>query len=427
MIPQGKLPRDILWTLGSFAFLATSGVVINFAVVGLRDATSLGVFNLSYAVYMLVSQIAIWGVHYSVLRNAAYYSCSAKRRGLLIATAILFGLVFGLVATLTLVLLAPYLGILFKSTSTGEAIKLAAFGLLLFPVNKVLIAYVNALRHMRAFALLQALRYLCVMLWVGAICASEFSFAWTSFGFFVAEVVTLLAALFYLQRVSLLRYLRWSPSWGRRHFSFGAKSLPSGMFVEANSRLDVLLIGFFFGQFAVGVYSFAAMLVDGLLQILAMIRVNLNPILVEIFRDSLWSQGRDLFRVTRRYIYLASFFLSLGILFVFWIFTNQIMPDKDLQGGMGSLIILLAGLGLVSAYIPFDNVLMVSGFPFYQTFQNLSVVGVNLLAGIILVPRFGIEGAALATAGSYLAGIAVMIFFVKRLTGWNLIYNKARF
>jgi len=423
-VPRGKLSCDILWTLGSFAFLALSGVLINIAVAGLRDAASLGIFNLAYAVYMVASQFAVWGVHYSVLRNAAYHSASPRKRGVLLGTALALALLFGLVSGIMLLSLAPYLGVLFKSTGTGEAIGFAAYGLLLFPVNKVLVSYVNALRHMRAFALLQSLRYFCVMLWVVAVCLSELPFAWTALGFLFAELATTIVATIYLAAVSLLRYLRWNSYWTRRHLAFGSKSLLSGMFAETNSRLDVLLIGLFLDEFAVGVYSFAAMLVDGLYHVLAMVRVNFNPLLVATIRDAQWASGTDLLRLTRRYAFAATIGLSLGILIMFLILTSLIIPDKGLQGGLWSLVILLVGLTLVSGYVPFDNLLMVSGFPFYQTVQNLSVVIVNGFVNVLLVPLIGIEGAAVATAASYATGIFMLIVLAKRLIGWNLLTNR---
>ncbi|MCC6247653.1 MAG: hypothetical protein IT499_07825, partial [Rubrivivax sp.] len=68
-----KLSRDIAWTLGSFVLLAASGMVINLVVAGVRDAAALGVFNQAYAVYIIASQLATLGLHYSVLRHAALH------------------------------------------------------------------------------------------------------------------------------------------------------------------------------------------------------------------------------------------------------------------------------------------------------------------------------------------------------------------
>ena len=75
-----KLTRDIGWTLGSFVMLAASGMVINLVVAGARDAAALGVFNQAYAVYIIASQLATLGLHYSVLRHAALHEADEVTR-----------------------------------------------------------------------------------------------------------------------------------------------------------------------------------------------------------------------------------------------------------------------------------------------------------------------------------------------------------
>ena len=84
---SGKLTRDIGYSLGSFAVLALSGLVINLVITALRDAAALGVFNQSYAIYILVSQLATFGLHYSVLRHAAMHDADAEERGRVLLNA----------------------------------------------------------------------------------------------------------------------------------------------------------------------------------------------------------------------------------------------------------------------------------------------------------------------------------------------------
>jgi hypothetical protein len=46
------------------------------------------------------------------------------------------------------------------------------------------------------------------------------------------------------------------------------------------------MIGIFLPDREVGIYSFAAMMVDGMYHVLAMVRLNFNPVLVAAVRDS---------------------------------------------------------------------------------------------------------------------------------------------
>lgn len=421
---QHKLTRDITYTLGSFAVLAASGIVINIAVTALRDASALGVFNLAYAIYIVLSQFAAWGLHYSTLRHAAYYEDDQRERSGMLITAGALALLFGSGITAATVWLAPQLGSLFDSPRSGTAIAYAALGLVFFPLNKVLLAYLNGLRRMKVFSLLQALRYATVMLAATAVAASPFPIEMATLAFLLAEILTLAAAVFYLRRRQLVNFVAAQRTWVIRHLQFGTKGLLSGLFAEMNSRIDVILVGFFLDERATGIYSFAAMLVDGLYHVLAMVRINFNPILVTAVKNQDWDSAGALRRQSGRIVPWAMAGLSALVLAAFYLLAEVLMPGKGLIDGLPALLILLFGLNLIAVLVPFDNLMMVSGHPGYQTIQQVTMVGVNIVVAMLALPSLGIEGAAIGTSASYVANGMALIIFARRLLGWNLLYNR---
>lgn len=423
---QGKLGQDIIWTIGSFGVLAVSGVVINLVITGLRDAASLGVFNLTYAIYVVASQIAAMGIHYSVLRQTALLQSEPVDRGRMLGTAALSAMVLGFCTFLVLVLSEGLLKHFFDQPQTVIAVRYAACGLILFPVTKVLIAFVNGARHMRAFSMLQASRYIIVMVWVAGIAASTRPFEESALGFLVAEIFTICGALIYLLRQGELASIGFDLAWVKKHLDFGSKSLLAGMFVEMNARIDVLLIGAFLSDRSVGIYSFAAMLADGLYHLLAMIRVNFNPLLVAAMRDRSWSESQNLLRLSKKYLPLGTGAFGLFLVASLWVLATYIIPAKGLEDGVLSLAILMVGLTLISSFVPFDNLLMVSGFPMSQTYQQMVVVACNAALNVFLVPRIGIEGAAIATSVGYVVGIVMLCRLSNKHVGWNLITNTVR-
>lgn len=423
---SGKLTRDIGYSLGSFAVLALSGLVINLVITTLRDAAALGVFNQSYAVYILVSQIATFGLHYSVLRHSAMQDADPHERGKVLLNAAACALLGGIVTAALTLACEPLFTRGFDSPATGAAIRNAALGLCLFPLNKVLLAHLNALRHMRAYSLLQAGRYTTIMVLVAVLCTTALPIEITTFAFFAAEVVTVIAAVLYLRAQGELSRMAFSRPWTRAHLRFGGKALVAGTFAEFNSRVDVLVIGLFMTDRAVGIYSFAAMLADGLYHVLAMVRLNFNPVLVRVLRDRDWEQARNLLRRTRRLVYPVVFTLSVVVILAFWTFTVQVMPQKGLVEGLPSLVILLSTLTVVSSFVPFDNLLLVSGHPGYQTLQQFATVLSNATFGVLLLPWFGIAGVAVGTAASYVVAAVALIVMARRVVGWNLLTNSFR-
>jgi len=116
--------------------------------------------------------------------------------------------------------------------------------------------------------------------------------------------------------------------------------------------------------------------------------------------------------------------MGLIAVLALWVLASWVVPHKDLHQGLPSLLILMSGLALVSALVPFDNLLMVSGHPGYQTLQQVITVAANAAVAVALLPALGIAGAACGTALSYVAGAAALLFFSRRIVGWDLLANR---
>jgi O-antigen/teichoic acid export membrane protein len=420
---QHKINRDIMWTLGSFFVLAASGIFMNIIIVIFRDASSLGIFNLSYAVYLIGSQIAVLGIHNSVMRYAAYHSGNTVERGTMLASASAITLLFGLIFGGLVYLSQPWLVKLFGSEEAAEAIAYTGFGLMLFPLNKVLISYINGLRHMRALSLLQTTRYLTVLTGITIISISSLSFTYATWSFFIAEALTTVSVLVYMGKAGLLKHLAITRKWIKEHLAFGFKGALGSILLDMNTRVDVLLLGVFMSESDVGVYSFAAMVIDGLQHILSMLRVNFNPILVTALRDKDWKQARQLLHYSKIYVSLGTLALALLVIPCFYIFVEYFIANKGLVEGWKVLAILFGTYVLIAGFTPFDNLLLASGHPAYQTIQNMSIALINIILCFILIPSLGIIGAAVSTALSYISGIAIMLILSYLLLGWNMLAN----
>lgn len=418
---RAGMARNISLTMISFAFLAASGVIINLFVVAARDSAALGVFNQAYSVYIVVSQFAVFGLHYSVMRSAAFHEHDRAELGRVLASAAAPSLLLGACAAAAVYFSQPLLERIFDSSQTGAAISISALGLALFPLNKVLIGFINGLRHMAAFAALQALRYTVVAIIAVGVAFSDLPFENALYCFGAAELLTALGALAYIAQRRLCVWRLPDAEWIRRHFNFGSKSLAAGLFGEINTRIDVLMLGVFMDDRAVGIYSFAALLLDGLFHMLAMIRVNYNPFLVSALRDGRQEEANDLLRKTRVRVPAAMLALSVLVTGAFVVFCTYILPGKDLLSGLPSLVILLFSMTLVSGLVPYDNLMLASGRPGYQTIQQMCAVLANVIGNLALIPIFGIEGAALGTACGFMIGTLILLWMSKRMLGWNLL------
>jgi len=422
-----KLNRDIAWTFVSFAVLAISGILMNILIISFRDPAALGVFNLSYSIYLIGSQVAVMGIHNSVMRYAAYHMGDPIERGKMFSTAVLLTIISGLSCGFTIYLATPLFQSVFSNNEVGQAIGYTGLGLIPFPLNKVLFGYINGMRHMRALAIFQTIRYLTVLISVALISRSNLPFTYASLSFFIAELLTTIVVLIYMKKNSLLTHLYFTKHWLKEHLIFGGKGVLGSIFLDMNTRVDVLMIGIFLNDTAVGVYSFAAMLVDGLQHILSMLRVNFNPLLVSTIRDKDWVQAKKMLHYSKIYVFWGVLLITILVVSGFYILVNNYVTDKSLIEGWKVLIVLFFTYVIISGFTPFDNLLLVSGHPTQQTIQNMTIALVNLALCFVLIPRIGIIGAAISTATSYIIGTLMMLFYSYRLLGWNMLINSTKY
>ncbi|MHC8440585.1 MAG: lipopolysaccharide biosynthesis protein [Candidatus Eutrophobiaceae bacterium] len=420
---SGELSRDVAYTMGSFLALAVSGIIISVVLAVFRGTEALGIFNIAYAMYIMASQFAVWGMHYSVLRFSAWHKGDQEELGKMLATAIGCSLLSGALSAIALWFASPVIGMLFDNRQTVDAIRYASLGLAFFPMNKVLLAHLNGLQEMKMFASIMASRYFLVLVFVAVVAVGDLPIAISALGFLFSELIVAVALLAAIRKSDLAGRLKLSGRWAKQHLSFGTKSLCSGVAMELNSRVDVIIAGAFLGERAAGIYSFAALLVDGLCHMLAMIRINFNPRLVAYIRDRRWESLRELRRLARVYVLPATLGLSALILAFFWVVTHTFISSTDLGEGLVSLLILLFGLNLVCVFVPFDNLLLVTGHPMHQMGQQATMLASNITVSICLVSVLGIEGIALGTACSYLANTVILIICARTLFGWKLLAN----
>jgi hypothetical protein len=72
-LTQSKFNTDLLWNMASFGLVAIIGIVLNIIIFKVYHTDVLGVFNQVFAIYLLLSQLAVGGVHLGVQRFVPAY------------------------------------------------------------------------------------------------------------------------------------------------------------------------------------------------------------------------------------------------------------------------------------------------------------------------------------------------------------------
>lgn len=412
----------VIWNLGSLAFLALAGFVLNIIIGRIYGPEALGVFNIAFALYILLSQLGSFGLHFSVLQAISANAGrdqgavdAAASQGLIVATII--------AAAATLIGLAgtPLLSNVFDAPDLTMAWLLILPGLFFFSINKLLFAVINGARHMRTFAVLQACRYvlilvvLFVLIWRGA------PASWLTLTLTLAELALAPLLLFYASHVTTAWPWRDQLGWRRRHLSFGGRVFLSGAILELNTRVDVLMIGFFLDAAKAGIYSVALLIAEGVFQLVFVLRNNINPLLARFAADG---DVSGLLKLSRKTVLIMTpamlVVASLGWL-LFPVFEWIAFGSTEFAEARGPLLALLLGLAVSSGFLIFNMLLSQAEKPGLHSAYVGAVLIANAVLNVVFINTLGIVGAAVATSLSYAFSAVLLVVLARRVLGLRLV------
>lgn len=420
---SSRFNKDVLWNTASIAILGVSGIIINLVIMACRGPQALGIFNQVFAFYIVISQIAVGGLQFSVLKHCSYEQDNLTECAAIASSALMLVAFAGIVICAILFGLRDVIGRTLDSPSVALGLTFAIPGLAFYALNKVLLMVLNGLRNMRAFAFFQALRYLLILAGVVAIMLLGYPGSHLPLSLTMAEVTLFVALMLYINillfriRFSLASEMR---NWFRRHISFGSRGFLSGVLIEMNTRVDVLMLGYFMSDTIVGIYSFASTFAEGFAQLSTVIRQNVDPIVGKCFAEDNREKIREIARKVRRTFYPIMAIVGCALVAAFPVLIWLVASNGENWQSWGVFAILVSGIVLASGYRPFIGMLMQGGRPgTYTVLIAGSVIG-NVILNACLIPVLGIYGAAGATAAIYVLEVVTLVAVVKYLFGIKL-------
>lgn len=415
-LARGKFQQDVLWNFASLAVLGVSGIALNVLIGRYYDDATLGVFNQALAAYIFFSQIAVGGINLSVLRAVAEHQGNRAKITSIVIGSLVPTLALAFASTLVFYGSKDWIASFLESDGVAEGIAAAAPGLFFFALNKVLLAVVNGVQRMRAYAIYQALRYALIL--CGLLLAMQLDLDGNklAFVFTFAEVILFVVLAIEVGLQLSFPFGRDWTQWSRVHLSYGVRSALSGVLLELNARVDILMIGYFLTDSDVGIYTFAAMLAEGVYQLLVVLQSVYNPILARQIAQGAVGELHAMVVKGRFYTYVGMTAVGVVAVLVYPTVLSVLIEKPEFLASAAPFAFLMAGIVLASGYIPFGQTLLMGGHPGWHSGLMVVTVLTNVIGNAILIPMYGLSGSAAATA----TAMVVSVFVLKALVKWRL-------
>ena len=413
--------RGLYWTFVAYGMTGLAGLSLNYLIVSQFGVTTLGRYNTLIAVILIGGQLGSASVHSSVL----YHTPEARSTGHPTGQILVSGLALTALTTALSTTVIVGLGeIAFRVADNPDylnGLRAIAPGLLLYPINKTLLSHLNGLRRIRAFSVAFAGRFVLLTLLAAAaafLFNDERLLPWT----ITATEVALLSILLVTLRSELGAEGRRTTLNGLigRHLGFGLRGIVGGLLLDLNTRVDILLLVAIAGSRAAGVYSIASLFAEGLLQLAMVARYSFDPVVTHLFVEDRLDELRGTIKRVKSRVYF--------LVFVAIVLSNLCYPlivrflfGTDLANESWQVFALLTcGIAFSAGYVPFTNLLQQIGSPARQSLLLGMVGGTNVVLNLLLIPQYGIVGAAAATAIAQACLVPYMRVLARPLLGYSL-------
>lgn len=409
--------EDVIWNMGALFIMGASGVIFNIIIAFFYDISALGVFNQVFAVYIFVSQFAVLGIHLSALKYVAEHTGDSEKCGHIIIAALIMSAAVAALVSIGLWYTGKYIGGILSSARVAEGVVWAAPGVFFFAVNKVLLAVLNGFRRMKLFAVFQAMRYLIIIAVLLAAGVLGFSAEKLPASLSISEILLFACLMVSIRGDFTMPEMSTLKDWLAKHLNFGAQGFMSGVLFELNTKIDILMLGYFLSDKIVGIYSFAATIAEGIYQIPIVLRSNFNPIIVRLIAEQKLNELKAMAEKGVHFTYKSMVLIGVLASCLYPIGVSLVTNKADLTYGWPVFVILMAGIVLSAGYIPFGNILLQAGKPALHTFMITAVVIFNIVGNFLLIPLWGAYGAAFATAASFVASVFLLKQITKKSVG----------
>jgi len=380
-----------------------------------------GLYAIGWNFLRIVGVLAPLGLHSGVIHFAtSFWRKDAGALKSIITRSVAISFLFGALFSLILWILAPWI--------TTELFKEPEY-LSLFRVFLLMLPFASGLRvAASATRISQRMQYSVMTEEIAqstlnlALFVIFYLLGWQLFGAILSTVISFFAAL--LLAIYYIRQLfpQARVAAGKRVISnrellsFSLPASVAGLLGVVIGRVDRLFLGYYWPASDVGIYQAAAQISIIMALVLNAFNMILTPMISEQYQKGNLKHLEELFRINTKWGIYCVVPVVLVIAFA-GEDVMQVLFGVEYLSGATALRILTIGQFVNIATGATGLMLVMTGNQTVWFRISIVIVVVNLMLNYILIPAWGMNGAALATATTVGGLFLIGLLFVKRIVG----------
>lgn len=418
----------------SSAFVFIAVIISKLASYGYKIAIAkyfgsetYGLFSLAIIVIGIITSVASLGLGEGIIRYVSYYRGKKrfesikilidKTRNVFLFTAVL--------STIALILTAPFISDkIFRSEEFTPLIIGMAFAIPFILLSNIYLAVLRGFEKIKTYSALiniyqNSARLILILLFL----MMGFGILSISLSYVITFSGLLLLSWYYSKKDLNTLEVKESSKDKRilkQAMSYSWPLLFTSVLYNAFYWTDSLLLGYFDSVEIVGLYS-AAITITSLFGIAPDLFMQMFFPLIS-FK---YSQGKkELIAQLTRQVVKWIYILNIAVFLLVFFFPNHILNilfGPDFIGAAGTLRLLSIGALFSGTMGLATNLLSIKGKTKTVLVDFIVFATINLFLNIILIPKYGMVGAALTTILTQAAFLITAFYQIKRAYKFNII------
>lgn len=387
--------------LAGTIFASVSKLIERVVVARWLSAGAFGEVSLAIAVVQFGVTFGLFGLNKGIPRFVSRYEQDRDIRGVWLSGLVITGVVSGLVAAAALLFdIGAVTGLFFERAGSDALLRLYLLGLPFVIGMTVAIGTIRGLEHTLYKTYTQDLCYPVVrIVLLVALLSAGFGIYAAGLSYLLASILAFVAAHVLLDR--LVRLAGSVRLHARELVAFSAPLIVATVLSRLLTWTDTLMLGFFRDSREVGLYSAAYPLATSLVLMFGAFGFMYLPLTSRLDADGEYGEIDRVFKLTTKWILVGTFpaFLLLAV-FSDDVLTVLFGPTYAPAGI--ALTVLAVGFFTHAAAGRNRETISALGHTKYVFLSNVVGFVCNVALNLLLIPRFGMIGAAVASASSYL-------------------------
>ena len=366
-----------------------------------------GVLTLIFLIPALSTQLFNFGLHQSCIYFLGKIPDKSKE---IINNLTVFSLVVGVMSGLLYFFLCDYICSWFNLVEFRGTVIISAF---LFPIFLFSESFQNILLGLKLFKQLNIVRLIDASVFFIFTAIFLLMLKFQILGGVLAKIIgasfTIFVILWFLYKSKRFPRIGVNYNLLKDNIVYGMKSQFGNILQIFTYRFDVFFVNFFLGAAGVGIYSVAYGVAELIWHVPNAIGKTLFP---TVSHEGSNCSNEFIASVCRKTI-LLSIFAAIAMAISAGFIINLFYGNK-FSSSVVPLLVLLPGIIAIAIHKVIIFSLMGKGYPHYMSYSGIISIVSTIVLDIILIPKFGISGAALASTLSYMiCALFTINWFIK--------------